>query len=85
MAKRAKTAEERRERYLAAQRKYNQSRKGAARYARYETAHPERADNRWEPARNGLHFNRPPSGPPVVTYADGPDFSWRRELEDVDF
>ena len=45
-----------RERYLERQRRYNQSRKGKARYARYEAAHPERAENRWEPARNALHF-----------------------------
>ena len=48
------TETERRERYLDSQRKYNQSTKGAARYARYEAKHPERKENRWEPARNGL-------------------------------
>lgn len=46
--------EAKRERYLAAQRRYNTSRKGKARYAKYEAAHPERAETRWEPARNGL-------------------------------
>lgn len=45
---------ERRERYLARQRRYNTSKKGKARYARYEAAHPERTGNRWEPARNEL-------------------------------
>lgn len=48
------TEETRRERYLEAQRRYNQSKKGKARYDRYEKAHPERADNRWEPSRNAL-------------------------------
>ena len=48
------TSNERRERYLASQRKYNQSAKGRARYARYDDKHPERKENRWEPARNGL-------------------------------
>lgn len=48
------TAEQVRERYLASQRKYNLSRKGKARYKKYEDAHPERAGNRWEPARNEL-------------------------------
>lgn len=48
------TAEQVRERYLAAQRKYNQSANGKARYARYEAKHPERKEARWEPARNNL-------------------------------
>jgi hypothetical protein len=48
------TEDERRERHLAKHRKYNQSRKGKARYARYETKHPERKENRWEPSRNAL-------------------------------
>ena len=48
------TDAERRTRRLAAHAKYNASLKGRARYARYEAAHPERAENRWEPARNGL-------------------------------
>lgn len=43
-----------REEYLESQRKYNQSAKGKARYQKYEDAHPERKENRWEPARNEL-------------------------------
>ena len=46
--------EKRRANYLAAQTKYNKSRKGKARYAKYEAAHPERQETRWEPSRNGL-------------------------------
>lgn len=42
-----------RERYLAAQRRYNQSKKGKARYKKYEDNHPERAGTRWEPSRYG--------------------------------
>ena len=41
-----------REEYLESQRTYNQSKKGQARYKRYEDAHPERKKARWEPARN---------------------------------
>ena len=52
------TDAERRERRLAAYQKYNTSKKGKARYARYEAKHPERAENRWEPARNNLHHRR---------------------------
>jgi hypothetical protein len=48
------TAERVRANYLAAQSKYNRSSKGKARYAKYEAAHPERAETRWEPARNNL-------------------------------
>lgn len=48
------TADEKRARLLAKHTRYNASRKGRARYAKYEAAHPERAENRWEPARNGL-------------------------------
>jgi len=48
------TDEERRRRRLATHTKYNTSRKGRARYARYEAAHPERKEARWEPARNAL-------------------------------
>jgi hypothetical protein len=51
------TDNERRERRLASHRKYNTSRKGKARYKKYEDAHPERAENRWEPARNELRRN----------------------------
>jgi len=43
-----------REEYLESQRTYNKSKKGKARYARYEAKHPERAEARWEPARNEL-------------------------------
>jgi len=46
------TNEERRARRLATHAKYNSSRKGKIRYARYEAKHPERAEVRWEPARN---------------------------------
>lgn len=49
------TDAERRERRLATYQKYNSSKKGKIRYARYEAAHPERAEVRWEPARNRLH------------------------------
>ena len=45
------TDAERRERRLASHSKYNKSKKGAARYARYEAKHPERKENRWEPTR----------------------------------
>lgn len=48
------TDAERRRRYLAKHARYNASRKGRARYAKYEAAHPERTENRWEPTRNGL-------------------------------
>jgi hypothetical protein len=48
------TEDERRERRLAAYTRYNTSRKGKARYARYEAKHPERKENRWEPSRNAL-------------------------------
>jgi hypothetical protein len=41
-----------RDEYLESQRTYNLSAKGQARYKRYEDAHPERKENRWEPARN---------------------------------
>jgi hypothetical protein len=54
MARKALTAEQARERLLAKHRKYNQSQKGKDRYKKYEDAHPERAGNRWEPARNAL-------------------------------
>jgi len=46
------TEEERRAAYLAAQSRYNTSRLGKARYARYEAANPERAGTRWEPSRD---------------------------------
>lgn len=46
-----------REKYLAKHRKYNLSKKGQDRYKRYEAAHPERAGNRWEPARNASPTN----------------------------
>ncbi len=46
------TESERRERRLASHTRYNTSPKGKARYERYEAAHPERKENRWEPARN---------------------------------
>jgi len=46
------TESERRERRLASHTRYNTSLKGKARYERYEAAHPERKENRWEPARN---------------------------------
>jgi len=46
------TDEERRANRLATYTKYNTSRKGQARYKKYEDAHPERKENRWEPARN---------------------------------
>ncbi len=46
------TESERRERRLASHTRYNTSRKGKARYKKYEDAHPERKENRWEPARN---------------------------------
>ena len=45
--------DEKRERRLAAHRKYNLSTKGRARDARYEAKHPERK-LRWEAARNAL-------------------------------
>jgi hypothetical protein len=48
------TEDEKRANYLAAQTRYNTSTKGAARYKRYEAKHPERAETRWEPSRNGL-------------------------------
>lgn len=47
------TEDERRERRLAAHRKYNQSTKGQKRNRRYEDGHPSRK-LRWEPARNEL-------------------------------
>jgi hypothetical protein len=74
----AATAAERRERYLAAQSRYNTSRKGKKRYKAYEDAHPERNGNRWEPARNAVHFGRMPD-------ADGPSpsYEWIREMQDV--
>jgi hypothetical protein len=50
---------DKRERYLASQRRYNQSRKGQARYARYEAAHPDRKVARWEPSRDALHAAMP--------------------------
>jgi hypothetical protein len=53
------TDEERRELYLAAQTRYNISKKGKARYKKYEDAHPERAGNRWEPARNIKRSDKP--------------------------
>jgi hypothetical protein len=63
-----------RERYLNRQRKYNQSKKGQARYKRYEDAHPERAGNRWEPARNTRQSISTPA-------ADGgPEYEWYKEL-----
>lgn len=51
------TAEQVRARYLASQSKYNMSRKGKARYKRYDDKHPGRKENRWEPARNELRRN----------------------------
>jgi hypothetical protein len=48
------TDEQRRANRLATYAKYNASLKGKRRYARYEDTHPERKDNRWEPARNSL-------------------------------
>ena len=56
--KRLLTSEQRRANQLASYTKYNASRKGRARYARYEAKHPERAEARWEPARNRLHHQR---------------------------
>lgn len=55
---------EARERYLAAQRKYNTSAKGQKRNRAYEDRHPERK-LRWEPARNALRgpMHPPPDGP----------------------
>jgi hypothetical protein len=47
------TDEQRRANRLETYRTYNQSRKGKARYDKYEAAHPERAV-RWEPMRNAL-------------------------------
>jgi hypothetical protein len=48
------TDEQRRARRLATYTKYNTSLKGKRRYIRYEAKHPERAEARWEPARNNL-------------------------------
>ena len=48
------TDEQRRANRLATYRKYNQGPKGVKRYKKYEDAHPERAGNRWEPARNSM-------------------------------
>lgn len=48
------TDEERRANRLASHTRYNTSKKGKARYKKYEDAHPERKANRWEPSRNGL-------------------------------
>lgn len=42
------SADERDARRLERHRRYNRSRKGAARYRRYEAKHPERA-TRWSP------------------------------------
>jgi len=53
------TESERRERRLASHTRYNTSTKGKARYARYEAKHPERQENRWEPARNEKRSDRP--------------------------
>jgi hypothetical protein len=50
--KRSRTAAERRQRYLAAQSRYNTSRKGKRRNLAYE-ARAQRGV-RWEPARNAL-------------------------------
>lgn len=52
------TEEEKRERRLETYRRYNQSAKGRARYARYEDKHPERKETRWEPARNSMGRER---------------------------
>lgn len=54
MIKRSLTQEQRRANRLATHRKYNQSIKGVKRYKKYEDAHPERSENRWEPARNSM-------------------------------
>jgi hypothetical protein len=53
------TPEQRRARRLATYMKYNTSTKGKDRYKKYEDAHPERAGNRWEPARNALRAPDP--------------------------
>lgn len=53
--------------------RYNRSRKGKARYAKYEAEHPERALPRWEPARNTRHTIEPE---PDI----GPSYEWYREL-----
>ena len=50
--------DQRRANQLESYRRYNSSHKGRARYARYESKHPERVKNRWEPARNRLHHER---------------------------
>lgn len=73
----AATAAERRERYLAAQTRYNTSRKGKARYKTYEDAHPERAGNRWEPARNARLAALPDTDGPA------PNYEWYAEMQDV--
>ena len=53
------TPEQLRARRLATYTRYNTSRKGRDRYKKYEDAHPERAGNRWEPARNALRGPAP--------------------------